>query len=225
MNEFLMKQFILPRWAICGLLTFCLATVRSGEITATMGGIRVVILDPQTVWGAAHVIRTITAVELARDGMPYLAPGTPAWNRYSANDGSIREEHGAVFTIRRFTEDANDRYIGTIYRKFPPEAITQVATVKVGDTVLVQSRNRGKTLPARVTDVQADSIGTNLKVSPGDATTPGDSGSLVTTTNGVFVGLIRSARNRGSTAIIPPTPKPAETAPAVTAPAPEPATK
>jgi hypothetical protein len=150
-------------------------------IEARVGLYRVAILSPMLAMGAHHVTSRFGAVELSRNNSRWPVSG--AWHRFMVNGAALEEQDGVHRISSR--RDVNDTDMIVPYREFPVEAIEPVFHPAPGDLVLVDSIPRNRVIQARVLPFNAPGL-----LALDFHAISQDSGSLVTTTDGGFVGFI-----------------------------------
>jgi hypothetical protein len=158
---------------------------KSADIVATAGDNPVIVVSPGSVFGVAHAADVYTAIATSKGGLPYVPPGYPAWIKYTNAAGVAVEEHVSNYTLRTHDVLANERWLATPWRLFPPEAVEAVDIVTNGQPVTVISRARGTAVEARVVAVNFPDDYLVLDYPAIDH----DSASRVVTARGV-VGLI-----------------------------------
>jgi len=208
------------------IVAFCFPFARGGAITAAMEGNPVIIISTATAFGVAHASEPFSSIALSKDGQPYVSPGSPQWVRYTnSTTGAVVEEHGSNFTRNRHDTLANERWLATPWRQFPPESVDVIDVVTNGQPVTVLSRVLGSAVAARVVAVNYADDYLVLDYPALD----GDSASKVITSRGT-VGLISKTIKEqgqpptGSVCIVPgidkalagtrPAPIPTQTPPA-----------
>lgn len=150
-------------------------------IEARVGLYRVAILSPALAIGAHHVTSRFGAVELSRNNSRWPVSG--AWHRFIVNGAALEEQDGVHRIASR--RDVNDTDMIVPYREFPVEAIEPVFHPAPGDLVLVDSIPRDRVIQARVLPFNAPGL-----LALDFHAISQDSGSLVTTMDGGFVGFI-----------------------------------
>lgn len=161
------------------------------NIVANAGPVPVVVIGPNMVFGATHVVTPFSTVTLTLDGKPYVPAGSPDWVKYKDEKGVEHEAHASNFDIYMRTPLANDRLFANTYRTFPKEAQQAIAVMKVGDKIFVESRHRGATVQANVTAINDGLYLVSDYPALGESPNhPGDSASIVRDANGVFVGYV-----------------------------------
>ena len=187
---------------------FCLAAWLAGVVNATnpietyAGPVRVLVISQAAAFGAEHVTRPFNGLSMVRGGVPYQPEGGK-WFRLTRQDGSVFDEAESNRTILRKDHVGRDGSVITPWRMFPPEAIEPLAAVAIGDRVRVHSRRTSTSADGTVTALNASdwTLATDY---PAES---GDSGSLVTTPDGVAIGFISGAigvPSSGSLVSVPP---------------------
>jgi len=184
------------------LILSALTASATNPIEVYAGPARVVVLSQAAAFGAEHVVRPFNGLSMINGGAPYQPEGGK-WFRLTKQDGSVFDEAEANRTILRKDHVGLDGAVITPWRMFPAEAIEPLAAVIVGDSVKIQSKSAGATADAKVTSINQSNwtIGTDY------AASSGDSGSVVTTPAGVFVGFVSAAVGTpaiGSLVSVPP---------------------
>lgn len=170
-------------------------------ISAWLGPNRVIILTNTDAFGAKHVTDVFTTLSLVKDDAPYQPDG-PKWVRFTDNNGQPAENLISDWSIRTRFANGLDGVLLSPFRQYPNEAVEPVASAKVGDTVLVYSKAHGGS-PVSAT---VQSLDENYTIRTSYQAISGDSGSLVTTPDGVFVGFVSAAYQNGSAISVPPLP-------------------
>ena len=150
-------------------------------IEARVGLYRVAILSPMLAMGAHHVTSRFGAVELSRNNSRWPVSG--AWHRFVVNGATLEEQEGVHRISSR--KDVNDTDRIVPYRELPAEAIEPVFSPVPGDLVLVHSIPRDRVIQARVLPFNVSGL-----LALDFRAISQDSGSLVTTMDGGFVGFI-----------------------------------
>jgi len=186
----------------------------AGPIVAKIGPVPAVIINSTTAFAADHVARPFNAVTLTQDGQPYR-PNGPNWIGFTTASGQRYEDAAENFTIRQRDVWGRDGLLASGYRVFPSEAVDPPVQVKVGDSVRVESLRQGLIVPATVTAVNlaSSTVELDFPAQGGSGSSIGDSGSLVRTAAGGFVGVVSAAvldpergRSRSSVSVPPPAP-------------------
>lgn len=174
-------------------------------IEARVGPVRVFVMSPAAVFASEHVSRNFNAISLSIAGEPYQPTG-PNWIRFTDSAGSVVEDSVENFSISRRDKIGFDGVVLTPYRQFPVESVETLAFVAAGDPVLVSSRASGATVEAKVTFVSSSDFTVTTTYPARDS----DSGSVVTTKDGVLVGLVSASIREdgkdptGSVVTVPP---------------------
>ena len=210
-------------------------------IRATLGEHQVAVISTNCVFAPAHIAKPYTTVSLSKDGQPYISANSPQWVRFTNGSGVVQEERGSDYNLARTLELGDDTWYGFVYRAMPVEAITPIATVAIGDSIVVQSIHSGARVVGKVVNLMPGKYLIADYPAQGESGgKPGDSGSVVTTPDGVIVGFVSAAADLatgpGSVIVIPnvkslvgttpsqvPEPTQAPLPAPVTAPAPAPA--
>jgi len=178
------------------------------NIKATLGEHAVAVISTNCVFGPAHVLRPYTTVSLSKDGAPYLPVSSPQWVRFANAAGVVQEERGSDYNIHHAAELGDDAWYAFTYRAMPVEAITPIATVAIGDSVVVQSIHSGARVVGNVVNLMPGKYLVTDYPAQGEGDgKPGDSGSAVTTPDGVLVGFVSAKADlpggTGSVIVIP----------------------
>lgn len=166
-------------------------------IQSFIGPNRCVILSTTQAFGLYHTSSVFTSITMKKNGVPWPS-GSSMYVRYTDTSGVLKECDWYTYPTRTQVQSGYDCLDITPYRSYSPEAIEPVATVVATSNVIVTSLRTGITAQYTVTAVNNDkTITVNFPAAVG---APGDSNSLVTTLDGIFVGFV-SARS-GSSAIV-----------------------
>jgi hypothetical protein len=166
------------------------------KVTARIGPVPVIILTSTDAFASKHVSEAFTTITLEKDGQPYL-PNGPGFFRYRTSDTVEMEDSLENFAVRQRTA-SGDSVLLSGYRTFPTEAIEPVARVKVGDAVKIVCRATGNVVVANVLAVERETISVDYYPMSGD------SGSVVTDMDGMFVGFVSGRIPNVGVVIIPP---------------------
>ncbi len=157
-------------------------------IEARVGPVRVAVVATNMAFGAEHVARPFNSISLSAGGQPY-EPGGAGWIRYTNDAGRILENRQADFSIRHRLRLGFDGEILVPYRAFPTNAIEPMGKIQIGDSVTVDSRRLTRSVSAKVRRVRTE----DFTVEVDFPAASGDSGSLVTTRDGRFLGFVSAA--------------------------------